>query len=145
MPETEENHWLDGAEFQDGLERRQQVARRKIEEIKSVQSQRHGHIVDDCYVDVAGVCAPVAVMIMSTWLQENDDECHDRLNKAELQRCLLAKPQEGDRVGFAGETASAIETRRLNWLAPDLAHDVTFAAQVLIAERQKVVDYKSWN
>lgn len=143
LPETQENHRFDGAELEDGVERRQQVPGRKIEEIKPVEGQRHWHIVDDCDVDVAGVGAPVTVVVVAAGLQENDDERHDWLHQAELQRGLFAEPQKADGVSLPCEAASSVEARRPDRLATDLRHDVSFAAQVLVAQRQEVVDYKS--
>jgi hypothetical protein len=143
LPETQENHRLDGAELQHGIEGRQQVARGEVEQIKAIEGERHRHVVDDCDVDVAGVGAPVTVVVVAAGLQENDDEGHDGFDQAELQRGLLAEPKKADGVGLAGKAASAVETRRPDRLAADLRHDVSFATEVLVAQRQEVVDNES--
>lgn len=81
-------------------------------------------------------------MIFSKGLQHNNDEGHQRLDKTELQGGLFAEAEEADGVGFAVEAAGAVSARRADWLASDLAHDVSFTAKVLIAQAQEVVDYK---
>ena len=40
------------------------------------------------------------------------------------------------------EAACAVDPRRLDGLAADLGHDVALAAEVLVAQRQEVVDHK---
>lgn len=101
LPERQENHRLHCAELQHRLEWRQQVARGKVEQVQAVQGQRHGNIVDRRDVDVSIVVAPVAVVVVAKVLQEYDDERHQRLDQAELQRGLLAEAQKTDGVGFA--------------------------------------------
>ena len=61
-----------------------------------------------------------------------------------LQSGLFAEPEETDVVGLAHEAAGAVHAARLDGLAPDLGHDVALATQVLVAERQEVVDDKSY-
>lgn len=143
LPKAEENHRLDGAELEDRIEWSQQVSRGKVEQIEPVQGQGDRDIVDDCDVNVAGICAPVAVVIVTARLQENDDESHHRLHEAELKGCLLAEAEEADGVGFPGQAARSVHARRLDGLAADLRHDVSFATQILVAERQKVVNDES--
>jgi hypothetical protein len=46
---------------------------------------------------------------VSEGLQDQSDDCHDRLNDAELQRCLLAEAQEADGVLATRKTAGAVE------------------------------------
>ena len=65
---------------------------------------------------------------------------------------LLAESEEPDVVGVPGEAACAVDPRRLDGLAADLGHDVALATEVLVAQRQEVVDHKrckgkemSWN
>lgn len=79
-------------------------------------------------------------MVVAKGLQKDDDECHQWLNQTELQGGLLAESQESNRVGLALQAASAVQTRGLDGLAPDLRHDVSLATQVLVAQRQEVVD-----
>jgi hypothetical protein len=59
-----------------------------------------------------------------------------------LQCGLFAEPQESDVVGLPGEAACAVHAARLDGLAAELGHDVALAAQVLVAERQEVVDHQ---
>jgi len=73
-------------------------------------------------------------MEMAKRLQENDDERHDGLDEAKLQRGLLAEPQEADGVGFAHEAAGSVDAARSNRLAANFAHDVAFSAEVLVAQ-----------
>lgn len=75
-------------------------------------------------------------------LQEDDDERHQWLDQAELQRRLLAEAQESDRVGFARQAARTVQAGRFDRLAADLRHNVALAAQVLVAQRKEVVDYE---
>ena len=63
---------------------------------------------------------------------------------ADLKSGLFAEPEEADVVGLPHEAAGAVHAARLDGLAPDLGHDVALSAQVLVAERQEVVDDKSW-
>lgn len=143
LPKAHENDQLDGAELKDGVKWSQQVSSGKIEEVKSVKRQWDGNVVDDCNVDVAGVCAPVTIMVVTARLKEDDDEGHYRLHKTELESGLLAEAQKSDCISFAGQAARSVQAWGFNWFATDLWHDVSFAAQVLIAQRQKIVDYKS--
>ena len=53
---------------------------------------------------------------------------------------LLAKSEEPDVVGAAGQAAGAVHVAGLDGLAPDLHHDVTLAAQILVAQGQKIVN-----
>ena len=55
---------------------------------------------------------------------------------------LFAESQEPDVVGVPCEAAGAVDPRRLDGLAADLGHDVAFTTQVLVAQRQKVIDDK---
>lgn len=142
LPEGQENHRLHRAELQHRIVRCQQITRRKVEQIQAVQGQRHRNIVHRCDVDVAVVVAPVAVVVVAQILQNDDDERHQRLDQAELQRRLLAEAQKTDGVGLAAQTASAVHARRLDRLPSDLRHDVALAAQILVAQRQKVVYHK---
>lgn len=84
-------------------------------------------------------------MVVPERLQKDDDERHQRLHQAELQRGLLAEPQKPDRVRLAGEAARAVQAGRLDRLATDLRHDVALAAEVLVAQRQEVVDHERCN
>ena len=77
-------------------------------------------------------------------LQPDDDEGHDGLDHAELEGGLLAEAEEPDVVRPPGEAAGAVEAGGLDLLAPDLGHDVALAAEVLVAERQEVVDHEGW-
>lgn len=140
LPEGQEDHRLDREELEHGFERREQVARGKVEEVEPVQGQRDADVVDDGRVDVATVRAPVAVVVVAERLQEDDDEGHERLHQAELQRRLFAEAQKADRVRLAGQAAGARHARGADGLAADLGHDVALAAQVLVAEGQEVVD-----
>jgi len=81
---------------------------------------------------------------MAKCLQKDDDEGHQRLDQAELQSGLLAEAQEANRVGLALQTAGAIQARCLDGLAANLRHNIALATQVLIAQRQEVVDDKGW-
>ena len=45
---------------------------------------------------------------------------------------------------MAGQAAGTVHAAGLDGLAPDLRHDVAFAAQVLVAEGQEVVDDKGF-
>ena len=56
---------------------------------------------------------------------------------------VRALPEMADVVGLTDETAGAVHAAPLDRLASDLGHDVAFAAQVLVAQRQKVVDDES--
>lgn len=76
-------------------------------------------------------------------MKPDDYECHDRLYKTELQRGLFAKPEKSDVVGMTGQAAGAVDPTGLDGLASDLRHDVSFPTEVLVAQRQKVVDHKS--
>ena len=77
-------------------------------------------------------------------LQPDNDEGHDGLDHAELEGGLLAEAEEADVVGAAGQTARPVETGGLDLLAADLGHDVALAAEVLVAERQEVIDHEGW-
>ena len=55
---------------------------------------------------------------------------------------LLAESEEADVVGVPCEAAGAVDPRRLDGLAADLGHDVALAPEVLVAERQEVVDHE---
>lgn len=85
---------------------------------------------------------PIAIVIVSEGLQEDNDERHQRFNQAELECCLFAEPQETDGVGFSGQAARPVEAGRLDGFAADLRHDVALTAEVLVAERQEIVDYE---
>lgn len=143
MPKREKDDRLDQQKLEHRVERCQQVSRGEVEEIKPVERQRHGDVVDDGDVDVAGVGAPVTVVVVSARLQEDDDERHDRLDEAELQRRLLAEAQEADGVSLPSQAARPVQARRLDWLASDLRHYVALTSKILVAQRQKVVNYKS--
>ena len=56
---------------------------------------------------------------------------------------LLAKSEEPNVVGAARQTAGSVDAARLNGLPPDLGHDVALTTQILVTQRQKVVDHKS--
>lgn len=85
---------------------------------------------------------PITIVVVTKCLQKDDDEGHQRLNQAELQRGLLAEAQETDRIGLALQAAGTIQTRRLDGLPADLRHDVALTSKVLVAQRQEVVDDK---
>jgi len=57
---------------------------------------------------------------------------------------LLAKPEEPDVVGATRQTTGSVKAARFDGLPPDFGHDVALAAQILVTQRQKVVDHKSW-
>lgn len=82
---------------------------------------------------------------MSESLQEYNDESHQRFDQTELQGGLLAEPEEADRVGFAVEAASAVETAGTDRLAANLRHDVAFTSQILVAKGQEIVYDESCN
>lgn len=50
-------------------------------------------------------------MVLPDELQDNGDEGHSRLDEAELECRLLAKPQESDGVGLPRQTAGAVHAR----------------------------------
>ena len=58
---------------------------------------------------------------------------------------LFAEPEEPDVVRLSHDTTGSVHATPLDRLAPDLGHDVAFAAQVLVAQRQEVVDDECWN
>lgn len=134
MPERQEDHRLDRAELEHRFEGGEKISGRKVEQVEAVQSERHAYVVDDCGVYVATVGAPIAVMVVAERLQEDDDERHQWLHQTELQRGLLAEAQESNSVSLPVQAARSVEARRADRLAPDLGHDVTLAAQVLIAQ-----------
>ena len=142
LPEGEEDDGLDGEELENGVERLQEVPCGEVEQEQSVQRQRDGRVVDQGDVHVALGRVPVAVLVEVVALQPDDDEGHDGLDDTELQRGLLAEPQEADVVGMSGEAAGAVDPGGLDGLAADLGHDVALAPQVLVAERQEVVDHE---
>lgn len=65
LPEAQKNDGFDGTELKHRVEGCQQVTRGKVEKIKSIKCQRDRDIVDDCDVNVARVCAPITIMIVS--------------------------------------------------------------------------------
>lgn len=80
----------------------------------------------------------------ATYLQEYNNEGANRLDKTELQRCLLAEAQESDGVGGATEAACPVDARRAHGPPAQLRHYVALAAQVLIAQGQETVDHECW-
>jgi len=85
---------------------------------------------------------PVTIVVFSKSLQNNDDESHQRLDQAKLEGGLFAEAKEPNGVGLAIEATSAVPAGRANRFPPDLAHDVSLTAEVLVAQAQEVVDYK---
>lgn len=143
LPEGQKNNALDGAEFQDRLEGREQIPSSRVEEKQSIECQRHANIVNARYIEVSTVNRPVSISVVSHRLQYDDDKGHDGLDQAELQGRLLTESQKSYRVGLTRQAIGAVQATRPYGLAPDLGHDVALAAQVLVAERQKVVNDES--
>ena len=85
---------------------------------------------------------PVTVLVQPVALQPDDDEGHDGLDDAELERGLLAEAQEPDVVGVPGQAARAVHPAGLDGLAADLRHDVALPAEVLVAQSEEVVDHE---
>lgn len=83
---------------------------------------------------------PIAIVIVSECLQKDDDECHQGFHQTELQCGLLAKAQKSDGVGFTGKTACPIQARRFDGLTADFGHDVALTAEVLVAQREEIID-----
>lgn len=170
LPEREEDDALDRAELEHRVEGGQHLPRGAQKQEQPVQGEAHRHVVDDGDVDVAAIGAPVTIVVMpgslklykvrlfqgpevvhhnndenlpyscATYLQEDDDKGAHGLDEAELQRGLLAEAQHPDGVGGAGQAAPRGTANRT---PPQRRHDVALPAQVLVAQRQEVVDHKS--
>lgn len=142
LPERQENDALDGAELENRIERREQVLRGEVEQKQPVQRQTDADIVNASDVKIAAVRGPIPVPVVAKRLQEYNDERHERLDQAELQRRLLAESQKADGVGLARQAPRAVQAARSDGFASYLGHDVALAAQILVAQREKVVDDK---
>ncbi len=59
-----------------------------------------------------------------------------------LKCSLFAEAEEPDVVRLSNETTRSVHATPLDWLAPDLRHDVALASQVLVAKGQEVIDDK---
>lgn len=55
---------------------------------------------------------PVAVVVLSLGLEENDHEGHERLDKTELEGGLFAEPEEPYRVRLVDQAARQHGTAR---------------------------------
>ncbi len=53
MPEGEEDDGLDGEELEDGVVLGQELTRGCVEEDEPVEGKGHGHVVEQCAVEVA--------------------------------------------------------------------------------------------
>ena len=91
LPERQEDDWLDGEEFEDRIERPQEILGTKVEEEKGVEGQRDWDVVDQGYVQVALVRVPISVLVEVVGLQPDGHERHQRLHDAKLQRRLKTR------------------------------------------------------
>lgn len=101
MPERQEDNTFDSAELQNRIEGSEKVPCCIVKEKESIKSEGDADVIDHCGVKISTIGGPVTVPVMSKSLQENDDEGHDRLDQAELQRRLFAEAQEPDRVSLS--------------------------------------------
>lgn len=69
MPETQENNTFDGAEFQNGIERRQHLPGGSQKQEESIQSQTHRHVIDYSDVEVTTIGTPITIVVMSGSLE----------------------------------------------------------------------------
>ena len=114
MPEGKENNCLDREELQGWVIRPQKLLGGRVEEEESKEGDRDANVVDQGGVEVALGNLPSALVIFApslgkifryerhlaveleravTDLQDDDNNAEDRLEEAELEGSLLAKPK----------------------------------------------------
>ena len=75
-------------------------------------------------------------------MKNDDNYAEDRLEEAELESPLLAKPEEANVVTLPSQATCASDITGPYILSPDLGHDVPFPAKVFVAQGEEVVDNK---
>ena len=92
LPEGKENNCLDREELQGRVIRPQKLLGGRVEEEESKEGDRDADVVDEGGVEVTFSHIPPALMIFSPSLKNDDNYAEDRLEEAELESPLLAKP-----------------------------------------------------
>ena len=142
MPEGKENNCLDREELQGRVIRPQKLLGGRVEEEESKEGDRDADVVDEGGVEVTFSHIPPALMIFSPSLKNDDNYAEDRLEEAELESPLLAKPEEANVVTLPSQATCASDKTGPYILSPDLGHDVPFPAKVFVAQGEEVVDNK---
>lgn len=124
LPKGQENHRFDREEFPHWIKRLQQVFRCEVEQHETVEGERYREVVDNGDIKIGGVSSPIAIAILSKWLQYENDKAHERLDCAELQCGLFAESEETDRVRSTLKAAGPIPEGGLDGLTTDLRHDI---------------------
>ena len=107
MPEGKENNCLDREELQGRVIRPQKLLGGRVEEEESKEGDRDADVVDEGGVEVTFSHIPPALMIFSPSLKNDDNYAEDRLEEAELESPLLAKPEEANVVTLPSQATCA--------------------------------------
>jgi len=142
LPEGEKDDRLDREELESWIIGSQELLGGRVEEEEGEEGDRDADVVDQGGVEIALRHLPSALVVFAPSLQDDDNDAEDRLEKAELEGSLLAKPQKTNVVALSSQAACTRNITGPYMLSPDLCHDVALSTKVLIAQGEKVVDDK---